>query len=879
MSGEALQIIHIPTGYDHPYKHYDQERIPRYPAAGEPVTLHATVTGEPLAVWVEWTLGGTRQPDLAAVWQAPLRSQPGCWIVQFGPFGPGETVTYRWVASSEAGEAASERFAFTALYWDAPQVVSAVSAAGSELSLILSPRLGSGAIRLRLAALADGVVRASLAFAESSPEVRRWSAIVGETGPAAAAWRQSGEAWEVQTADYRVQVTTAPLGVQVMDASGSMLLQDYPLDPLRWLTDGSGRIHRMEWSFTTPPEEQFWGGGERFDRVARRGTTVDNTVFNQFCDQQDRTYMPVPFLLSSRGYGLYVDTARIGQLDVAESAADRLRFSFDGGDETDPHLDFYFLIAGAPAALISRFTSLVGRPELPPLWAFGPWMSANSWDRQAVVEQESRLTLDLDIPTSVLVIEAWSDEITFCMFNDAEYEPVADGKPVPFHTSRFPAEGRWPDPKGMIEELHRQGIRLVLWQIPVWKQDPTIPSRQKDLDEAFLIEHGYVVRNADGTPYRISDEWFAQSLLIDFTNPAATAWWQERRRYLMQELDVDGLKTDGGEFIYPRDVRFADGTRGSEGRNFYVNGYIQAAHELVQAVRQGDGLTFSRSGYTGAQRFPMHWAGDERSTFAAFRSTVVAGLNAGISGIPFWGWDLAGFTGEIPSAELYMRATAMACFCPVMQYHSDEPKAVPSRERTPWNIAERTGTPAVLTIYRFFAHLRMNLMPYLYSQARKSSETGLPMMRPLWLMHPHDRATWSMVDQYYLGEDLLVAPVLESNVTSRSVYLPEGLWYDFWTQRSQHGPGWIDVATPQDRIPVFVRAGAALPLERAEGRALGEGMGNRDQTPKRKVVRLYLPVSLEEAPADPAWAGADLEVVHPDGRLTTGSDPLEEVPR
>jgi len=862
MSGQAVHIVHKPTGDDHPYKHYDWERIPRYPTAEEPVTLHATVSGEPSAVWVEWTLGGVRQPDVAATWQAPLPSQPGCWVVRFGPFGAGDEVAYRWAARGEAGECVSDHFAFTAFYWDAPRAVHAASAEGSELSLHFAPKVGPTGGRLRLTAMAGGVLRASLTIGDPTPETRRWSAVIGKTCPAASGWRQTGDTWEISTADYRVRVTTAPLAVKVLNAGGDVLLRDYHLDALRWLTDGSGQIHEVEWSFATPPDEQFWGGGERFDRIARRGTVIDNTVFNQYRDQQDRTYIPVPFLISSRGYGLYADTARIGCMDVAQSAADRLRLSFDGGDAPDAQVDLFVLVAPLPAAVLQTFSSLVGRPELPPSWAFGPWMSANSWDRQSLVEQESRQTLDLDIPTSVLVIEAWSDEITFCIFNDADYEPVADGGPIPGASFRYPAAGRWPDPKGMIDELHRQGIRLVLWQIPVWKRDPSIPSRQKELDEAFLIEHGYVVRNADGTPYRIPDEWFAHSLLIDFTNPEAAFWWQQRRRYLLEELNVDGFKTDGGEFIYPRDVRFADGSRGHEGRNTYANNYIGAAYRLVQEVRGGDGLTFSRAGYTGAQRFPMHWAGDERSTFAAFRSSVIAGLNAGVSGIPFWGWDIAGFSGEVPSAELYVRATAMACFCPVMQYHA-ETKAVPSQERTPWNIAERTGTPAVIDIYRFYAHLRMNLLPYLYSQARTSAETGLPMMRPLWLMHPEDRATWSMADEYYLGEDLLVAPVIEESVTSRRVYLPKGLWYDFWTNRPQQGPCWIHVAAPWDRIPVFVRAGAALPLEVAEGRSLGEGMGNREQAPKRRVVRLYLSGVQQEEEAVSAWEGVEVEVVRP----------------
>jgi len=206
---------------------------------------------------------------------------------------------------------------------------------------------------------------------------------------------------------------------------------------------------------------------------------------------------------------------------------------------------------------------------------------------------------------------------------------------------------------------------------------------------------------------------------------------------------------------------------------------------------------------------------------------ILAGLNAGISGIPFWGWDLAGFGGEIPSAELYLRATAMAAFCPIMQYHSEyNEHREPCRDRTPWNIQERTCDADVIPVFRKYANVRMNLLPYIYSEAWKSSQSGVPLMRALPVEIPADLACRDYPYQYLFGDHLLVAPVVEEDRTSWPVYLPEGTWHSLWTGETQKGPRVLDFPAPKELIPVFVRAGAVLPLNLGEQYAVGDGVGN-----------------------------------------------------
>jgi alpha-glucosidase (family GH31 glycosyl hydrolase) len=441
---------------------------------------------------------------------------------------------------------------------------------------------------------------------------------------------------------------------------------------------------------------------------------------------------------------------------------------------------------------------------------FEPWMSANDWNTQQRVLDEVRRGAAEDIPAGVLVIEAWSDESTFTAFRDAVYEPHADGSPQALSDFSFPAEGAWPDPKGMIDELHERGIRLVLWQIPLLKAAPA-PDSQLDYDRRALVRHGYAVRKADGTPYANRGWWFPRALMPDFTSAAARAWWTDKRRYLVQELGVDGFKTDGGEHAWGHDLRYADGTAGAETNNRYPVLYAAAYHELMERAGR-EGVTFSRAGFTGSAAYPCHWAGDEDSTWEAFRASLTAGITAGACGIFFWGWDLAGFSGELPSAELYMRSAAAACFAPIMQYHSEHHQRVPSRDRTPWNVAEQTGDRRVLDVYRSFAQLRMRLQPYLRAQARTAVSTGKPLMRALFFEVDGDERIWDFPHEYFLGDDLLVAPVVEPGVEECTAYLPRGRWVDPWTGDELVGPAVVTRPAPIDRIPVYVAARSAAAL-------------------------------------------------------------------
>lgn len=591
--------------------------------------------------------------------------------------------------------------------------------------------------------------------------------------------------------------------LQSCTAETSRLPQQLPhLQKVEWLSDGE-HSRRVRLTFVSPADERFFGLGERFNALNQRGNIMDIRCYEQYKNHGKRTYMPIPFLLSSSGYGLYVESNRWMQFDLAASSADHWTLEADVG--TDERLSLRWFSGDDPLQIIAQFTQLTGPAVLPPEWSFGLWMSGNEWNSQARIEQEVKASLEHGIQPSVLVIEAWSDETTFYIWNDAQYTARSGGDAPRYADFHFPADGKWTDPKAMVDWLHQQGIRVLLWQIPVLKVLEQ-PHPQHEADRAYFEQSGFGVREADGSLHKVRPFWFRGGYLWDVTNPAEREWWLNKRAYLLDEVGIDGFKTDGGEHLWGASTHFADGRTGAEVWNEYPKLYTQAYYDFANQKREA--ITFSRAGFAGSQRSPLHWAGDENSTWEAFQHSILAGLSAGISGIPFWGWDFAGFSGEIPTAELYLRAAAMAVFCPVFQYHSEfNQHRLPTRDRTPWNIQERTGDIRVLPIFQKFMAIRQQLMPYIWQEAQHSASTGEPMMRALQLWYPE-----ASPYQYFFGRDLLVCPVVEAGLTTYSVFLPAGEWRDLWTGTKYKGGVKLQVDVPLERIPVFVREGSSVRL-------------------------------------------------------------------
>ncbi|MGJ9385755.1 TIM-barrel domain-containing protein [Salipaludibacillus sp. CF4.18] len=612
-----------------------------------------------------------------------------------------------------------------------------------------------------------------------------------------------------------------------------LILQSHEIfAPIEIVRDYKKNIIRFQFNWHSDRSQEFYGFGERYNSINQKGNILDCFVYNQYRDQGTKTYIPTPFYLTNRGYGAFIDTNLYTKFDVCSEMNDKCTWYVN--NEKDTEQASIYLLFGDYKEQIKSYVELTGKPKMIPSWALGPWMSSNNWDRQSIVEDEIKLTNKYQIPATVLVLEQWSDETTYYMFNDALYELKDPSSAHTYEEMDFPDWGRWPDPKEMVNYIHGNNLKLILWQIPISKYLNKQNHPLKDLDEKHMIENNYVVRNADETPYRIPENWFTNSLIFDFSNKEAVSWWFNKRQYLL-DIGVDGFKTDGGEFVFGNDLKFSDGKTGAEMRNKYPNDYVKSYYDFAQ---KNGGITFSRAGYIGAQKFPAHWAGDERSTFGAFKRSLIAGINSGLSGITFWSWDLAGFNGDIPSAELFKRSSSMAAFCPIMQYHA-ESKAEFNQDRTPWNIAERTNDAAVIEVYRYFANVRMNLMPYIYQEARKSSESGIPLMRALMVEFPNDVRVEGIFDEYLFGDSLLVSPIIEEGQVERKVYLPEGKWFNFWTDEATSGPKLVNAKAQVNEIPVYVRNNSAILLNVNETKKLGSNVGNNIHNYVKPLCKIY----------------------------------------
>ena len=819
------QLRHEPYGWENPYIQWPYERPPREPQAGQPVLLGVTtIPGTITAVYAEWWLENNQKTYTVHGAQLKQQVESGeVWQVVLPPFAAGDRVNYQLFGQAENELIQSQIYAFAVSHWTTITRLVQFACYENEVAIDLALAEGEPIVTLKLGLMSNELLRLE------------W-VVQGETAvPAAPTPSSKFELIQeddhqivLQTSRLEIVVQRAPFTVKIANREGQVILQESAAPA--FLVDGNGRIARLKQQFVSPADEKFWGFGERFNALNQRGNSIDVRVYEEYKNQGKRTYMPMPFFVSSQLYGHYLDTSYYVRYDLADADPNQWAVEADMSDLGQ--LTAYLITAPTPWQIVAAFAHLTSKPVLPPPWAFGLWMSGNDWNSQALVMQQVQLTQQHQIPATIMVIEAWSDEVNFYIWNDAQYAPKPAHETLRYADFTFPEDGHWPDPKGMIDQLHADNMRLLLWQIPVLKKlqagDADLGLQpQRDMDEAYMIEHGYCVRQANGEPYRIPPIWFAGSLVMDFTNPEGVNWWLSRRAYLLDEMGVDGFKTDGGEHLWGLNLQFSDGRRGAEVWNLYPNLYQKAYYGFANERRNHDAILFSRAGFTGTQAYPCHWAGDENSTWEAFRASILAGLSAGISGISFWGWDIGGFSGEIPTAELYLRSTAMAAFCPIMQYHSEyNGRKYPSRDRTPWNIQERTGDQNVLPIFRHFANLRMNLLPYILSEAWHSSQTGIPLMRALSLEYPQDPICNEFAYQYLFGTALLIAPVTEPGEEVWEVYLPDGRWHDFWTGQVYEGHQKITYPVPANCIPVFVRTGSILPFNLDETVQLGSPVGN-----------------------------------------------------
>lgn len=444
--------------------------------------------------------------------------------------------------------------------------------------------------------------------------------------------------------------------------------------------------------------------------------------------------------------------------------------------------------------IIKGYCHLTGFAKLPPLWSFGLWMSRNSYTSWNIAQQIANEARENDVPCDVIHLDtAWFTEDWNC---DLKF-----------------SEERFPNPKEHISQLNKQGFKVSLWQYNF------IPPRENNTHYAEALKNGYLVTDKNGKPYiqpkGCKGSW-TDDTTVDFTNPDARKWYGEKIKGLF-DLGASVIKTDFGEGVPD------DGIYHSVDGKLFHNLYSLVYNATVFNA-SGENIVWARSGTAGSQRFPLQWGGDSQCTFEALAGTLRGALSVGMSGIPFWSHDIGGFIG-LPSDELYIRWAQMGLFSSHSRCHG----VGNNTHREPWNFSKEA-----LDIFRYYDKLRYSLMPYIYEQAEKCTQTGLPMMRALYLEYPDDRTVRYIDDEYLFGDKLLIAPVLKpmSKSKTRELYLPKGIWFDYFTKEKIVSDGkWITREIDLKTMPIYIKEGTVLNYCSADT-TLANGMGEIVKTEK-----------------------------------------------
>jgi alpha-D-xyloside xylohydrolase len=518
--------------------------------------------------------------------------------------------------------------------------------------------------------------------------------------------------------------------------------------------------------------ECVYGLGERFTPFVKNGQVVD--LWNEDGGtSSEQAYKNVPFYLTNRGYGVFINHPEKVSLEVASEKVERVQFSVPG-----EALDYFVIYGPTPKEVLDRYTALTGRPALPPAWSFGLWLSTSfttQYDEQTVTRFIQGMD-DRGIPLHVFHFDCfWMKEFQWCDF-------VWD-------------ERCFPDPRAMLQRLKARGLHICVWI------NPYIAQRSYLFDEG--MQKGYLVKTPSGDVWQW-DKWQAGMALVDFTNPAACQWFGDKLRALL-EMGVDCFKTDFGERI-PTDVVWSDGSDPQRMHNYYTYLYNRTVFQVLETARgQGEATVFARSATTGGQQFPVHWGGDSTATYESMAESLRGGLSLAASGFGFWSHDIGGFE-QTASADVYKRWCAFGLLSSHSRLHGS------SSYRVPWQFEEGAGAQQTASeVLRFFTRLKCRLMPYLFQAARTAHQHGTPVMRPMFLEFPDDPGCDTLDRQYMLGDALLTAPVLAADGRV-DFYLPAGRWTHFLTGQVVEGGRWLRETYDFLSLPLFARPNAVIPV-------------------------------------------------------------------
>ena len=534
----------------------------------------------------------------------------------------------------------------------------------------------------------------------------------------------------------------------------------------------TGKTYMVE-QLAIDVDECIYGLGERYTPFVKNGQVVE--MWNEDGGTASEiTYKNIPFYITNKGYGVLLDNEGDAAYEIASEKVERLQFSVEG-----ERLDYYVINGSTPKGTISKYTELTGKPALPPAWSFGLWLTTSfttNYDEETTSGFIQGMA-DRNIPLHVFHFDCyWMEAYEWCNFT---WDPRT-----------------FPDPAGMLKRYHDRGLKICVWI------NPYIGQKSPLFQEG--MEHGYLIRKTNGDVWQ-TDMWQAGMGLVDFTNPDAVAWYQGKLKTLL-DMGVDCFKTDFGERVPVKDIAYYDGSDPVKMHNYYTYLYNQAVFQLLERERgTGEAVLFARSATVGGQQFPAHWGGDCSATYPSMAETIRSGLSLACAGFGFWSHDISGFENTAP-ADIYKRWCQFGLLSSHSRLHGS------SSYRVPWLFDDEA-----CDVLRKFVKLKCALMPYLYRQAVKAHEEGIPMMRPMFVEFPEDRACEPLDKQYMLGDSLLVAPVFKES-GEVEYYLPEGVWVNLLTGTTVKGGRWQKETHDYFSLPLMVRPGSIVAVGQESSR-------------------------------------------------------------
>ena len=593
------------------------------------------------------------------------------------------------------------------------------------------------------------------------------------------------------------------------------------------ITQHGNRYATFE-AFDLFPSEHLYGLGERFDSVARLGRPVDFVNHDTIGTSNTRSYINVPFFLSTNGYGCFVNSTARMEWDMGMSEQGTIGFCTQ-----EQHMDYFVISGPTPKETLSKYTcNLTGTSPLPQPWTFGLWLSRNSYPSWSVVDEiiaqakKHRIPFDDIHLDTAWFAEDWNPDLKF-------------------------SKDRFANHEAKMAQLKDQGIHVSLWQYTF------VPSRDDNSLYLEGLRAGYFGRGKlpDGKPGPKlfsyppnSSGWRLDDAVIDYSNPEAREWYSEKIANLIRE-GASAIKTDFGDCI-PPEAHYAN-IDGHKFQNLYSLVYNATIAKAIKSAQDNPLETpaiWARSGTAGSQRYPVHWGGDSQCSWSGLQGSLRATLSMGLSGFSFHSHDIGGFIGK-PDPELYVRWAQVGLLgCSHSRTHGAGDDVRGARE--PWAFGDEA-----LGAFRKFVDLRYQLLPYIVEQSRQGVEKGWPLIRHLMLEWPEDRNTWGLETQYLFGESLMVAPVLvaaKDMGTTMTVYFPKGVWFDFWSKKKvlESWGQWEEVDVPRlDSMAIWVREGAMICFAK-EGR-------QRTWNEVGKVVRVEIFGKIGQGGDEDRWECRD----------------------